>query len=210
MKKYKEMNGNEKIAYKNTKYAFRFEVGGIENEVLDGHREEMPTYEELEELVYEATTTATYGEGSVSCRPTKEVTFAGEQFIREVIRHFLDTESQFELKHEQPAEAVVEEPKSEDPKPAVVEKGDKSYFSVVRCKTNIKAQPFILMRILANNKKHAEDIMFSNNFAPFGNKVMTEEQIMSADVEWLNKVGIQSKEELAQLIQNIKEGKVTK
>ena len=203
MKMYKEMNGNEKIAYRNTKYAFRFEVGSIENEVLDGHREEMPTYEELEELVYEATTTATYGEGSVSCRPTKEVTFAGEQFIREVIRHFLDTESQFELKHEQSSEESAEEPKP------VEQTGDKCYYSVVRCKTNLKAQPFVLMQIKAKNKKHAEDIMFATNFAPFGNKVLTEQQIMNMDDAWLTKVGIQSKEELAQLIENIKEGKVT-
>lgn len=203
MKKYKEMNGNEKIAYRNTKYAFRFEVGGIENEVLDGLREEMPTYEELEELVYEATTTATYDEGSCSCRPTKEVTFAGEQFIREVIRHFLDTESQFELKHEEPAEQPAEELK-----PAVVEEGDKVYWSVVRCKTNIKAQPFVLMMIKARNKKHAEDIMFATNFAPFGNKVFTKEQMLNYDIAWLNKVGIQSREELAQLMTNAEEGKV--
>lgn len=203
MKKYKEMNGNEKIAYKNTKYAFQYEVGGIENEVFDGYREEMPTYEELEELVYEATTSATYGDGYMSCRPTKEVTFAGEKFIREVIRHFLDTESQFELKHEEPAEQIEEESK-----PAVVEEGTKVYWSVVRCKTNIKAQPFVLMMIKAKNKKHAEDIMFATNLAPFGNKVFTKEQILDYDIEWLNKVGIQSKEELAQLMANAEEGKV--
>lgn len=200
MKKYKEMNGNEKIAYRNTKYAFRFEVGSLENEVLDGWREEMPTYEELEDLVYEATTTATYGEGSCQARPTSEVTFAGEKFIREVIRHFLDTESQFELKHAEPA--IVEETKTEI--------GDKCYYSVVRSKTNIKAQPFVLMQVVAKNKKHAEDIMFNTNFAPYGNKVLTEAQIMNIDDAWLTKVGIQSKEELAELIQNIKEGKVTK
>ena len=203
MKKYKEMNGNEKIAYRNTKYAFQYEVGGIENEVLDGWREEMPTYEELEELVYDATTTATYGDGYMSCRPTKEVTFAGEKFIREVIRHFLDTESQFELKHEQPAQESAEAPKP------VEEIGDKCYYSVVRCKTNLKAQPFVLMQIKAKNKKHAEDILFATNFAPFGNKVLTEDQMMNIEDAWMKKVGIESKEELARLIESSKEGKVT-
>ena len=203
MKKYAEMNGNEKIAYRNTKYAFRFEVGGIENEVLDGHREEMPTYEELEELVYQATTTATYGEGSCSCRPTSEVTFAGEQFIREVIRHFLDTESQFELKHDEP---VIAEVGQRTRYPAI---GDKVYWSVVRCKTNIREQPFILMMITAKSKKHAEEIMFATNFAPFQNKVFTEEQILDTDVSWLNRVGIDDKEELARMISDAKEGKVT-
>ena len=65
------------------------------------------------------------------------------------------------------------------------------------------------MMVTAKSKKHAEDVMFATNVAPFQNKVFTEQQIMDAEIEWLNRVGIQDKEELARLISDAKEGKVT-
>lgn len=213
MKKFKEMNGNEKIAYKNTKYAVQDIVGGYENSITDGYMEKMPTYEDLEDEVYYATTTGTYGEGYASCHPTKEVTFAGEKFIREVIRYFFDKDGfEYPVEHraektEEVADEVIGETATEQAAEEVV--GDKVYWSVVRVKTNLKAQPFILMMVTAKSKKHAEDVMFATNVAPFQNKVFTEQQIMDADIEWLNRVGIQSKEELARLISDAKEGKVT-
>lgn len=207
MKKYKEMNGNEKIAYKNTKYAVQHIVGGYENSITDGYMTEMPTYEDLEDEVYYETTTATYGDGWASCHPTKEVTFAGEKFIREVIRHFFEKDGfEYPVKHRE--EVAAEEKATEEKKNDDVV-GDKVYWSVVRVKTNIKAQPFILMMVTAKSKKHAEDVMFATNVAPFQNKVFTEQQIMDAEIEWLNRVGIQDKEELARLISDSKEGKVT-
>lgn len=208
MKKYREMTGNEKIAYKNTKYAVQDIVGGYENSISDGYMEEMPTYEELEDEVYFATTTGTYGEGYASCHPTKEVNFAGEAFIREVIRYFFEKDGfEYPVKHRE--EATQAEAATEEVKPETEAVGDKVYWSVVRVKTNIKAQPFILMMVTAKSKKHAEDVMFATNVAPFQNKVFTEQQIMDADIEWLNHVGIQSKEELARLISDAKGGKVT-
>lgn len=206
MKKIKEMNGNERIAYRNTKYAVQDIVGGIENSITDGHMTEMPTYEDLEDEVYLATTTGTYGDGWASCSPLKEVKFAGEKFIREVIRYFFDKDGfEYPVKHR--AEVTEQESDDDSTKQAVV--GDKVYWSVVRVKINIKSQPFVLMRVTAKSKKHAEDIMFDTNVAPFQNKVFTEQQIMDADIEWLNRVGIQDKEELARLISDSKEGKVT-
>lgn len=208
MKKIKEMNGNEKIAYRNTKYAVQDIVGGYENSITDGYMEEMPTYEDLEDEVYYATTTGTYGDGWASCDPTKEVTFAGEKFIREVIRYFFEKDGfEYPVKHRE--ETAQPESTTEEIKPEHEAVGDKVYWSVVRVKTNIKAQPFILMMVTAKSKKHAEDVMFATNVAPFQNKVFTEQQIMDAEIEWLNRVGIQSKEELARLISDAKEGKVT-
>lgn len=87
--------------------------------------------------------------------------------------------------------------------------GDKVYWSVVRCKTNINAQPFVLMAVEAKSKRHAEDVIFDTNMAPYGNKIFTKEQILDVSVEWLNKVGIQSKEELERLIDDAEKGTVT-
>ena len=106
-------------------------------------------------------------------------------------------------KEEAQPETVTEEVKTEQ----VV--GDKVYWSVVRCKTNINSQPFILMKVDARSKKHAEDVIFNTNFAPYGNKIFTKEQMLDASIEWLNKVGIQSKEELTRLMSDAEEGKVT-
>ena len=207
MKKFKEMNGNEKIAYRNTKYAIQDIVGGYENSISDGYMEEMPTYEDLEDEVYYATTTGTYGEGFASCHPIKEVNFAGEKFIREVIRYFFEKEGfQYPVKHREETtqpEQVTEEATE------TVAVGDKVYWSVVRCKTNINAQPFVLMMVTARSKKHAEDVIFNTNLAPYGNKIFTKEQILNVSLEWLNKVGIQSKEELERLINDAEKGTVT-
>ena len=104
-----------------------------------------------------------------------------------------------EAQPEQVTEEVIE----------TVAVGDKVYWSVVRCKTNINAQPFVLMMVTARSKKHAEDVIFNTNLAPYGNKIFTEEQILNVSVEWLNKVGIQSKEELERLINDAKKGTVT-
>ena len=200
MKKIKEMNKTEKRAWREVKNAFEWVVGGYENSVCDGHIEEMPTYEELVEEIYWTVMNCTTEPGYQSCTPCEEVRFAGKEFIMECINHKMEKgEFQYEVKHE-----VVEEVEEEQAKPA-----EKTYWSVVRCKTNIKAQPFILMCLEARNKKHAEDILFDTNFAPYGNKIFTEEQLMKVDVEWLNKVGISGKEELAHLVASSKEGKVT-
>ena len=86
---------------------------------------------------------------------------------------------------------------------------DKVYWSVVRCKTNINAQPFVLMAVEAKSKRHAEDVIFDTNMAPYGNKIFTKEQILNVSLEWLNKVGIQSKEELERLINDAEKGTVT-
>ena len=88
MKKYKEMNGNEKIAYIATKRMFDYMFGGWYNCTLDGYEEDIPeTAEQAKQLVYEASMTDYYdGHGHYSCgRTPLEMRFAGEAFIREVI-----------------------------------------------------------------------------------------------------------------------------
>lgn len=213
MKMVKEMNGTEKRAWKEVKHAFNWVVGGHENSVCDGYDEEMPSYEALVEEIYETVMTCTTREGYQSMTPCDEVRFAGKQFIMECIEHLMDKgDFQYEVKHKDKAEESAES-EAVEAEADEVEKtdavGDKIYWSVVRLKKNIKSQPFILMMVTAKNKKHAEDVMFATNFAPFQNKVFTEQQIMDADIQWLNRVGIQDKEELARLISDAKEGKVT-
>ena len=213
MKKVKEMNGNEKRAWKEVKNAFNWVVGGFENSVCDGAMDEMPSYEDIVDEIYWTVTNCTTREGYQSMSPCDEVRFAGKEFIMECIEHVMETgDFQYEVKHSDKHDDVAEEDIGETESEKANEEvvvGDKVYWSVVRVKTNIKSQPFVLMKVIAKSKKHAEDVMFATNVAPFQNKVFTEQQIMDADIEWLNRVGIQSKEELTRLLNDAKEGKVT-
>ena len=82
------MNGNEKIAYKNTKYAFNWIVGGYYNVVQDDiGAEYLPkSLEALKNEIYEAALTNRYGEGYEGFgKAPKEMRFSGEKFIRDVI-----------------------------------------------------------------------------------------------------------------------------
>lgn len=87
MKKYKEMNGNEKIAYRNVKGMFNWEVGGWYNCIQDGCPEYIPTtMEEAKEIIYEQSMTDLAREGLYAIgRAPLEMRFAGSEFIREVI-----------------------------------------------------------------------------------------------------------------------------
>ena len=89
MKTTKEMNEIEKIAYKNIKVIFNWEVGGWYNCIMDHCEEYIPdTIEEAKEIIYEeslndASKPGWYGTG----KAPREMRFAGAQFIREVIDH---------------------------------------------------------------------------------------------------------------------------
>lgn len=86
MLKVKEMNGTQKIAYKNIKACFNYEVGGWYNCLQDGYEEDIPeTIEQAKEIIYDGSLNCTYGEGSCSMRAKDEVRFAGKEFINEVI-----------------------------------------------------------------------------------------------------------------------------
>ena len=94
MKKVSEMNGNERIAWKNIKGIFDWNVGGWYNCIQDGCPEDIPaTRKEAAELIYEDALENTarpgyYGMG----KAPKEMRFAGREFIMECIEYLLDTD----------------------------------------------------------------------------------------------------------------------
>lgn len=84
--KYSEMDGIKKIAYKNVKGVFNYEVGGWLNCTYDGYEEDIPdTIEEAKEIIYDEAMSCSAGDGWFSLRPVKEVHFAGEKFVRDMI-----------------------------------------------------------------------------------------------------------------------------
>jgi hypothetical protein len=87
MKKVKEMNGHEKIAYRNIKGIFNWEVGGWYNCILDDCIEEIPdTLEQAKEIVRDESMNDYAREGMYSCNNAPiEMRFAGNDFINEVI-----------------------------------------------------------------------------------------------------------------------------
>lgn len=89
MKKFKEMNGIEKIAYRNIKGVFNWEVGGWYNCIQDDCIEYIPdSEEEAKNLIYEESLNDFAEEGHFAIgRAPREMRFAGEAFIRECIDH---------------------------------------------------------------------------------------------------------------------------
>ena len=87
MKKVSEMNGIEKIAYKNIKACINWEIGGLYNCYQDGEEEYIPdTYEEVFDLVYWGCMNNLYGVGYCgSNKAPREMRFAGEKFIKETV-----------------------------------------------------------------------------------------------------------------------------
>ena len=79
------MNAHERIAARNIRGAFNFEIGGMYNAYLDGE-EEFPTIEEAKEMVYDCAISDLYGYGScyVGAAP-KEMRFAGKEFCMKYI-----------------------------------------------------------------------------------------------------------------------------
>lgn len=93
MKAYKEMNGTEKIAYKNIKGVFNYEVGGWFNCWEDGYEEDIPTLEGAKKIIYEESLEDRAGQGFYQTgRAPREMRFAGAEFIKEVIDHLFDTD----------------------------------------------------------------------------------------------------------------------
>lgn len=85
--KLSEMNGTQRIAYKNARNIFDWEVGGWYNCIQDGCEEYIPdTIEEAKEIIYDETMNcSSRGGGHFSTRPIEEVRFAGSAFVKEVI-----------------------------------------------------------------------------------------------------------------------------
>lgn len=94
MRDYSELTGNEKIAYDNIVAGFNWEVGGWYNSFQDDYIEDIPdTIEQAKEIVYECVLTNKYDIGYCGFdKAPKEMRFAGEKFIREVIDYLFETD----------------------------------------------------------------------------------------------------------------------
>lgn len=81
--KLAEMNGTERIAYRNVKGIFNWEVGGWYNCILDGCEEYIPdTIQEAKQIIYDESLTDTARDGYYGCnKAPKEMRFAGADFI---------------------------------------------------------------------------------------------------------------------------------
>lgn len=86
MKRYKEMNEHEKIAYRNIKGIFDWEVGGWYNCYLDDEVECIPELDEAKEIIYNGAISDKAEPGFYQVgRAPQEMRFAGKEFIKEVI-----------------------------------------------------------------------------------------------------------------------------
>lgn len=93
MKKLAEMNGNEKIAYKNIKKAFGYNTASWVNCIYDGCPDWIPeTEEEAKEYVYDEALNNDYRRSGCIAydRAPKEMRFAGKEFITEVLEYLWD------------------------------------------------------------------------------------------------------------------------
>ena len=94
MKKINEMNGTERIAYRNIKGVFDWEVGGWYNCIQDGEPEYIPdTFGEAVAQIYEQAMND-YAENGWyrTGRAPREMRFAGKEFIEECLLHFFRTD----------------------------------------------------------------------------------------------------------------------
>ncbi len=97
--KVKDMNGNQKIAYRNAKRAFEYECGGWYNCTLDYDAEECREYipatiEEAKDFIYDEALNNAYGSGYCGYgKAPKEMRFAGESFIRQAIDFFFERDA---------------------------------------------------------------------------------------------------------------------
>ena len=94
MKKLNEMNGNERIAYRNIKGVFDYEAGGWYNCIQDDCVEYIPgTEEEAKQTIYDESMVDAARDGWYGCgRAPKEMRFAGSEFVREVIDYLFKTD----------------------------------------------------------------------------------------------------------------------
>ena len=83
------MNGIEKIAWRNIKGIFDYEVGGWYNCIQDHCEEYIPdTKEEAFNIIYDEAMNDAAGKGWFKTgKAPREMRFAGEVFIKECIEH---------------------------------------------------------------------------------------------------------------------------
>jgi hypothetical protein len=92
--KYKDMNGQQKIAYRNIKGVFNWEIGGWYNCIQDNCIEDIPdTIEDAKDIIYEESLVHTAREGYFGCgKAPREMRFAGSEFIHGVIDELFATD----------------------------------------------------------------------------------------------------------------------
>lgn len=79
------MTKHEKIAVRNIRAAFNFEVGGVYNVYQDGDNINI-TLEEMKDIVYDAAMNDLYGPGTCLLdRAPREMRFAGKKFCKSYI-----------------------------------------------------------------------------------------------------------------------------
>ncbi len=84
------MTGHERIAARNIKAAFNYEIGGIYNSYLDGE-EITYTLEEAKDMIYDCAMNGLYGPGTVLYNAApKEMRFAGKDFCMKYIDKLFD------------------------------------------------------------------------------------------------------------------------
>lgn len=98
MKSFKNLNGNERIAYRNIKAIFNYEVGGWYNAYQDGYDEDIPeTEKEAKEWIYEESINDRGHAGGIQTgRAPKEMRFAGKQFITDIIAYLFEIDEDVE------------------------------------------------------------------------------------------------------------------
>lgn len=79
------MTGHEKIAARNIRAAFNYEVGGMYNSYLDGYLEDLPTLEEAKEIIYDCAICYRYAPGAILGPAPTEMRFAGKEFCQKYI-----------------------------------------------------------------------------------------------------------------------------
>lgn len=79
------MTKHEKIAARNLKAAFNYEVGGMYNSYLDGETD-FPTLEDMKDTVYNCAINDRYFPGGFICGAApREMRFAGKAFCLEYL-----------------------------------------------------------------------------------------------------------------------------
>lgn len=86
------MTGHQKIAIKNIKNAFNYEVGGVYNQYLNGEVVDI-TLDEMKESVYMCAINDKYvGEGVIYGAAPTAMRFAGKQFMLDYINWLFEND----------------------------------------------------------------------------------------------------------------------
>lgn len=89
------MTGHEKIAARNLRAAFNYEIGSMYNAYLDG-KTEFPSKEEMKDIIYECAICYRYAPGAILGPAPTEMRFAGKDFCMKYIDKLFDKDEDVE------------------------------------------------------------------------------------------------------------------